>query len=265
MELFCALLTGFFWWLFLYHWHHSELVRAREAAGALLIEVRVAASVIREARRQHRFHIGKLMLFAAEVWFILQASEMFFLRVFDRTPAIDVLVAVITCISLETAFPLFRKDALLELREHGVILREKIYEDCPLELTLTPWAEITGCNWYKKAPAYHVHTKHLALESDGLLPGEVAAVTAVVGRFVPVYDSRGRLLAEPESAETNTAARNPSIGGWKFQFTLQSLLLLMVLVSCAASCFGMHYRRLQSQRDAVAKPAPVVAPPVTGR
>ncbi len=121
-------------------------------------------------------------------------------------------------------------------------------------MTLTPWDEITGCNWYDRMPDYHLHTKHLPLESDGLSPTEVAAVTAVVGRFVPVYDSKGRLLAEPKSSPAVAATSgSASIDGWKSQFTLQSLLLLTVVVSCAASCYGIHYRRARPQRQALAK------------
>jgi hypothetical protein len=181
-------------------------------------------------------------------------------------PGVDFLVAVITCVALETVFPPFRKDAPRELREHGVIRREQIYENSRLQLTFTPWEEITGCNWYDKMPEYRVHTKHLPLESDGLLPGEVAAITAVVARFVPVYNSKGKLLAEPESAEADvSASQSPRGGALIFQFNLQSLMLLTVLVSCAASCYGIHYRRIQSQRDAVVKPVPVVTPPVKQR
>jgi hypothetical protein len=47
VELFCALLTGFFLWLFLFHWHYAALARAREMAGGLLIDVVAAHCVVR--------------------------------------------------------------------------------------------------------------------------------------------------------------------------------------------------------------------------
>jgi hypothetical protein len=46
MELFCALLTGFFLWLFLFHWHRTSLARAHEMAGAFLLGVRPAGDVV---------------------------------------------------------------------------------------------------------------------------------------------------------------------------------------------------------------------------
>jgi hypothetical protein len=247
MELSCALLTGFFWWLFLYHWHHSKLARARDVAGPLLIEIRAPESVVRKARWQCRFYFARFLPLLV-VWWIFSALS-------DKSLPLDFLVAVLTCALLHTVFPPYRTDASLELRAKGVLRREQIEDGRPLELTFTPWEEISQCNWYGRMPEYCLHTKHLALETAGLLPDEIAAVTAVAGRFVPVYDSKGKPLAEPESRKTRTEAdsRTESGGSLKFQFDLKSLFLLTLVVSCAASCWGIHSRRPRPQEILAAK------------
>ena len=126
-------------------------------------------------------------------------------------------------------------------------------EPTPEPLTLTPWTEITACKWYERLPERYVHTHHLLLESGDLSREEIEAVTRAAASFVPVYDAAGTLLAEPTPAEPAEAvvAGRP-IHHWRFQFSLQSLLLLMVVVSCAASCYGIYYRRTERQRQAVA-------------
>jgi len=247
MELFCALLTGFFLWLFLFHWHHAALARAREVAGALLIEVRVAG----EAARRARWETIRSTLFTLAIFLLLCPA------VFrdSRTLHFDFFVACLLCCFLEMVFPSFRKYALpLQLREHGVIRRKQSYENHPGRLIYIPWDEIAGCKWYDKLPERYVHTRHLLLERNGLTRAEVEAITAVAGRLVPVFDSDGKLLAGPESADDAAdAVARQSGGRLRFQFNLQSLMLLTIVVSCGASCYGINYRRFQPQRDAVSK------------
>ena len=38
-------------------------------------------------------------------------------------------------------------------------------------------------------------------------PGDIKSVTAVVGRFVLVYDADGNLIAEPETRRSRTSPR----------------------------------------------------------
>jgi hypothetical protein len=94
--------------------------------------------------------------------------------------------------------------------------------------------------------------------------GQKEALTAALARFAPVYDTDGTLLAGPEQTSELPAASPSSRTHyrWRFQFDLQTLMLFVVVVSCIASCYGMHYRRLQPQREAVAKLA-VLHPDVT--
>ena len=81
------------------------------------------------------------------------------------------------------------------------------------------------------------------------------AATAVLARFVQVFDHDGTLLAGPSQAELVARRQKPAprcTRTW-LQFNLQSMLLLVVVVSCTASCYGIHYRRLQPQYGSVAR------------
>ena len=96
----------------------------------------------------------------------------------------------------------------------------------------------------------------LAIEiaEDLIAPDQRAAVTAAMGRFVPVHGTDGTLLAEPKPAVPGAKAppeRRPDRS--MLQFDLQSLLILTVVVACAANCYGLRYRRLLPIREALAK------------
>ena len=166
----------------------------------------------------------------------------------------DVLLAMILWGLLANLIPPYRKDAPLEVREEGVVRRKQSYENRPGRLVFTPWSEITGCKWYDTLSPHYVHTRFLLLERS-IGTGDVEKVTAVVGRFVPVYDVDGKLIAgrEPASNRAGTASSKQSGHRLGLQFSLQSLMLLMVVASCVFSCYGIRYRRLQPQRAAVAK------------
>ena len=249
MELFCALLTGFFLWLFFFHSRRSTLGRARDAAGALLIEVKPTRRAVQAARSWLIWSAGLMFL---ALFFIICLQ---FWHTHDaRGLSQDFLVGICLFNFFQAVFPSYRSDAPLELRQRGVVRPARARDGQPRPPVLTPWSEISGCRWYDELPKRDTLTRLLFLERGDLPLGEVEAVTAVAARFVPVYDVEGTLIAEPTPTERAAGALLPKpSGAWKFQFSLQSLMLLMVVVSCAASCYGIHYRRAQPQRTAVAR------------
>lgn len=246
MELFCALLTGVFLWLFLFHWHHAALARARDVAGPLLIEVTPALHSV-QAGRPGRLRtvriLAVLFVFAWLGGIVLPSFRL------------DVLIACITAGFLELVFPPVWKNAPLELRDLGVIRRRQGHESPPGTIAFTPWEELAGCKWCETLPDRYLHARFLLLERSHLSTAQVETVTAAVGRRVPVFDVDGKLLAEPDASIRPRDALLPPQGSrhLRFQFNLQSLMLLMVVVSCAASCWGVHDRSLQPQREALAQ------------
>jgi hypothetical protein len=248
MELFCALLTGFFLWLFLFHWRYSARERARRLAGALLIERRPTDRVVHKTRQMRIVYSALTLLAFLWLWY-------FVIRRSSWTFQFDIIVAVFSFAILKELFPSFRRDAPVELRENGVVRCAQSYENRPGCLAFTPWDEIAGCKWCDGLPKHYIRTRHLLLERNGLTQAEVDAITAVAKRFVRIFDADGKLLAGPEPAvETSDAPLRPQrSGGLRFQFSLQSLMLLMVVVSCAASCYGIRDRRIQPQLEAASK------------
>jgi hypothetical protein len=245
MELFCALLTGFFLWLFQFHWHRTALARAREAGGALLIEIAPAGNVARTTLWQRvSSHSMVFLVFGLAVFWQRASLSM--------SLPLNMLAVVFAWSFWNSIVPPHRIDAPLEFRERGVIRRKQSYENFPGILTFTPWSDIVACKWYDKLPDHYVHTRHLLLESGGLRPDEVETISNIAGRLVPVCDSEGALIARPESTGETAAARPKKRGGLPFQFNLQSLMLLAVVVSCAAGCWAVHDRALQPQREALA-------------
>ena len=125
------------------------------------------------------------------------------------------------------------------------------------------WSEITDRGWFLtktkggmwmcwEASKPRKSTR-LTIVEKGTAAEEKEAVTAVLSRFVPVYDHNGALLAKPTDADmtARAALHSQERSRFMFQFDLQSLLLLAVVVSCAASCYGIHFRRLRPYREAI--------------
>jgi hypothetical protein len=249
MALFCALLAGFFLWVLLRHWQYATLTRARESAGPLLIEVKAGRKVRQKAQMPRiPFAIAMTLMW---LWI---AYLQFSLPNHSRTLVEDFVLGCNFFTVLVIAFPHFRRDLPLQLRERGVLRRQQSYEQRPGRLTFTPWEEIVAYKWCEELPQHYVQTQHLLLESGSLSPAEIEAVTKVAARFVPVCDDEGRLMAAPEAWNQTPRATGGKRGDeLKFQFTLQTLLLLTVVVSCAASCYGIHYRHSQPQEEAVAQ------------
>jgi hypothetical protein len=241
MELLCALLTGIFLWLFFFHWRRSAVARAREAAGALLVTVKPPRSLV-WMTRWTRIPFALMMLAPWAMFLYFRVS---------RTSASDTLfddymISFLLFNFLQATFPSFRFDSPVELRERGVV-RSVGWT------LLLPWNEVTGCRWYEGWPTRPVVRRSQYFERRVHLPDEVEAVTATAGRFVPVYDVEGKLIVEPAPADRAALTVSPGrFARWRFQFSLQSLLLLMVVVSCAASCYGIHYRRARPQNEAIA-------------
>ena len=101
----------------------------------------------------------------------------------------------------------------------------------------------------------------LTVNERRIAAGQKAAATAVLARFVQVYDDDGTLLAGPTADGACDAAARPAPQRSRvwLQFDLRSLLLLAVVVSCAASCYGIHCRRVLPQTRAAAQLGEFVA------
>ena len=179
------------------------------------------------------------------------------LRISSYSFTTFVVIAEYVSILLLILVPINCLNIAFEMREHGVLLGMG-------RLKFVPWSGITECRWFVartkvarwlrwgvpkpyKRSRFTIAERRIATEQkDG--------VTAVLARFAPVYDHDGALLARPSEADVAARAARPvqDRSRFMFQFDLQSLMLLVVVVSCVASCYGIHLRRLEPQIEAIA-------------
>ncbi len=166
------------------------------------------------------------------------------------------LAFYIALFALILTFPVFRYPKIaFNLRMHGILCGSAMSR-------LIPWNRITECRWIRpktwcgislcrRIPRFF-QRGHVTINENGIAAGQKEAITAIVERFTPVYDCDGTLLAQPvEAIAQPTTVSQPN--RFRFQFSLQSLLLFFVVASCVASLLGIHYRRLQPQREAMAR------------
>lgn len=244
MELVCALLTALFLMLFMLHYHYSSAARAREAGGRLLVEVKAGRQQIRLVRR-----FQFLLLFPQSIVLGAALFPSICLNRHIRSFPEDVLIGVAVYALLQTTLMSRWSVVSLELREHGVVR-------CGLLGLFTPWSSLRDCRWCDKwlGQRYADYRSTLFIERGNRAAEEVAAVSTAVASFLPVYDPDGSLIARPGSAKQVASADSTSSADYSiFQFSLQSLLLFVIVVSCAASCYGIHYRRTRLQQAAVAQ------------
>jgi hypothetical protein len=127
------------------------------------------------------------------------------------------------------------------------------------------WNEIRQCRWFSaktllgvslcwKIPTSYSRSCFTIVERN-IAMGQKEAVTAMLARFVPVHDHDGTLLTGPTEADfvARTVQLPKGRTRFGFQFDLQTLLLFVVVVSCAASSYGIHCRRHQPHHMAVTR------------
>jgi hypothetical protein len=137
----------------------------------------------------------------------------------------------------------------LEVREYGLLFGW---------VWFVPWSDVVDCKWSRRK-RLRIQTR-FRTQVSWLVREPSEAITEVIGRFVPVYDAKGALLAGPaEERRTAEAAPSGVSRRYLMQFDLKCLLLLTVAVACAASCYAVRCRRLKPHWDAVARHADAIA------
>jgi hypothetical protein len=233
MELLCALLTGFSFWLFVFHWRRQTLVRLRDMAGDLVFAARYA-----------RVRIWRWLLLAYLLFGLVSNIGSALYGHNTDLPA-GFGFAVMLALVLMLAVPLRGKTAL-EIRARGVLCENTGSWRLLRMPIFVPWNQITTCQWvprsYGHVSEFYTDRCGLTIALDAIPREQQAGVTAAVGRFAYVYDQDGTLLAKPDEEHLNAKWVSwRSIEGPRFQFTLQSLLLLAVVVASAAGLCGAHF------------------------
>jgi hypothetical protein len=244
VELLNAFLAGFFLWLLTFHWTRRYMAQARRQGGDLVLRVNAAG---RWPRRVVQLVCGVLSVsIFATVGVSSHDRSMSFFLLYELTIA--------TQFWMFLAFLVPRgPNTAIEVRERGILHDKGRKQRPPGRLWFALWQDISRCRWRPTNAPAPWHPRQLFLMEDAVTADQKAAVTAAVGRFVPVLDHDGALLAEPEEGRRDQTPPEPCRNNFRFQFDLQSMLILVVVVACLANCYGLRYRRLQPQRQAIAK------------
>jgi hypothetical protein len=242
MQLFNALLAGVFAWLMLYTHRRKTIARQREWAGELLV---FAKAIYRRRSMwwlQCSLGVAFLMMLVYEIVHNILWQQTSFTFYF--------IVAIQIVLMMQFLFPMGARTAI-EVREHGLLLYTATAVG-NIPASMIPWDRITCCKWSRNqfsAP----HSECVLLPERLVSPNEYAAVTAAIARVVPVFDYYETLLAEPKAEEyENRKQHTIEILSW-FQFDLQTMFILMVVVACLANCYSLGYRTTHPQNMAVEK------------
>jgi hypothetical protein len=234
VELFCALLTGFFLWLLIYQWRRKSIARWRRVAGDHLC---TAAST---RGRQARWVFFVFFLLALLSNGYNAVSQPGF--ALGSQFGLAVTFALVLLLGIPTT-----ANIALEVHRRGVFCSKVGDRVSATRRHFVPWNQIAACQWVPKS--YGVGSRfddtfnRLTIAQEAVSPETKAAVTAAVGQFVPVYDHDGALVAEPD--EDHRKARWipwRDLDRPRFQFDLQTLMLLVVVIASAASLCDVHLR-----------------------
>jgi len=246
MELFAALLTVTLFWLFVHVTVTGNRARAVRKAGPLLLKLRRPGARI----GQVVLVVGGLLLGGQFIWIsirIYRTSPMAFV------PAMGLFVILNFLTSAQIL------GTGVELRQHGVV---PIRAGLRTKVAFAPWGYIRYCRWsysdsWKWGPGGRLLVCYRDRSETYPVSGkQQAEATAVLARYVQVRDESGETVAEapmglndPEKTDPETL--QPEFRRW--QFSLRTLLLLVLVASSGFSWLGIWNRRARTQRAIVQK------------
>jgi hypothetical protein len=265
MELLCAFLTAFFWWLLTFRMARKRRARLRAEAGPLLFEVNTCRRHIRLSRLvgwgwvaflAAGFLVLGMMVYRLNMNLARSGILPSLVDMMSYYLVFDFMVLMWSLLILTVlTFPCYPHIAI-EVRQHAVIR---------LNGGLRYWSEIGQFRWFALKTVLEAislcwklwprNRSRLVLSERVIGEDQKATVTAALAQFAAVYDHDGTLLASPSQAEVTARALQPfeKRPRFRFQFDLQALLLFAVVVSCAASCYAIHDRRIRPHRNAIAQ------------
>ncbi len=239
MEFIAAFLTAFFVWVFAFHWMTGARARAREWAGDLLLELE--HPTIRRTR---------VLLLVLGSLVVLPITAACVLLVAVDGPALVfpwAMTVLVMCLLSQSLLVRW------ELRERGIVTLSGA------RAMLVPWARIKYCKWTRATANLFVQCRW-SVYSYKVQPDQMESATAVLIRRVRLRDSTGKVLnpefeppRDPDDSGEPTGSYAGEAEPFQFQFTLRTLLLLMLLASSAFSWLGIRYQRSTRQTEVLAE------------
>jgi hypothetical protein len=237
MQLFNALLAGFFLWLTFYVHFRRSAMRSRQWAGKSVLQVPSSIGLW----RYREGWIGILFFGSIFIGNIIKWLHSDYFS-FNDYCSVSLTLFLVMLFLIPVG-----KNILIEVRQRGLIYRwPTIIKGLPIFYS---WRQKKEFHW-----SYVESHKgdHLYVWEKLVSPEDKAAVTAALGRFIPVYETDGVLLAKSDASEHKNQEREPETPP-RFQFDLLTLLIFVVFAACVANGYGLEYRRLQPQNEAVTR------------
>lgn len=239
MELVCTLLTGFFFWLMVFHCYRKSIARTDRMAGRLL--ARAGVRRMGRLRRSAFFWLTVVLAFnVVVIAYGPRVSDRVYFGLGQQLQLGSLLVIV-----LSLGIPARRK-ATFEVRESGVLCMKWNNRVAVGKLFFVPWNLVAYCQWVPRS--FDVDSQYddilgfLTIAQDAFLPSQLRTITVAVGRFAPVYDHDGTVLAEPDRRRSEGQRISyRDLDRPPLQFDLQTMLLAMVLVASFAGLLKLHY------------------------
>jgi hypothetical protein len=232
MELFCSLLTGFFLWLLVFQWRHKSVARLHAMTGRIEYSVKT----IRSSQWHWILLVFFLFSLISNIVTALRSSYIPLESHFGFT----LLFALVLLIGVPAGVK-----NVLEVYEKGILSGECGIFSSLGRLLFVPWNQVAKCQWvpygFEHMAFIHQAHKCLTIPEDSIAPEHKTDVTASIGRFVPVYDVDGDLLAKPDQEQNAIRVPWQSLEGLRFRFDRQTTLLLVVVVACILWIFGLYY------------------------
>ncbi len=244
MEIAAAMLTIVLLWFFLFHCMRGAIPRAQRSAGELLLAP--------QPRRKR--------------WQIPVALAMSIVPTLPLVPLALILadalepesVSVIMWIMMAPIFGLLpvvlflRRHTDAEIRTRGIV--------CELgaSAVVIRWHRIKYCKWMSKPGTLLVQCR-MGNQKLKIPRERVDEVAEILGQFVELRDASGQVL-NPDFHTANESSLRGSgdspaedVQRFRMQFSLKTLLLLMLVASAGFSWLGIRMRRAAAERAVVAK------------
>jgi hypothetical protein len=229
LEYFCAFLTAVAFVVLFSQVFNSRLADARKAGGKLIC--RVPARFGRQVILPF-LPLGFILLIDLPMVFSIGMHATFLCK-------ITILFGIFILL-------FFWAITAFEIRQRGLV---SLKRNKPSDIIFIPWHSITCGIWNESENVFALHSSN-SRQTFPLRRNNIQPTLTTLGRFIEIRNEQGQIIhaGKPEPLSDEEAAalkkyqdRNP------YQFSILSMLLLMIVVASASVWYSVaqQYNRLQ--------------------
>ena len=243
MEVAAAMLTIVLLWFFVFHCMRGAIPRAKRSAGELLLS---------SQPRRKRWQIPMALAMSIVPTLPLVPLALIMADALKPESVLVLMwIAMAPSVGLLPLILLLRRHPDVQFRTRGIV--------CEFggSAIVIPWRRIKYCKWMRKPGTLLVQCR-LGNQKLRVPPERIGEVAEILGRFVELRDASDKVL-NPEIQTANESSQRGSgdspaedVQRFRMQFSLKTLLLLMLVASAGFSWLGIRMRRAAAERAVVA-------------